>query len=325
VVGLAAVAGSQLLSGNGAAPGAAAAAGNAPRAGAGATTAAAGGTSESGAAPPRTATTKVSVHAGPPLAVRVPSHVTAAWTPVAQVYGNAVAWLAQQGAVTLMRFDQRYVHLTLHAGSSDGGTVGWTYGDQITPREIHHVVAGFNGGFRLNYVDVGFESGGHVAVALKPGLASIVTYTDGTTNIGAWRDGVPTVRKTVYSVLQNQRLLVDRGQAAANVSTCALACWGATIQNLVVVARSGLGITAGGQLVWAAGEQLSPASLASALVQAGAVRAVELDINPDWVDGYLYTHHPMGPVAEPVIPGQLGIAGQLLAPDSRDFFAVVAN
>ena len=227
--------------------------------------------------------------------------------------------------VTLMRFDQRYVHLTLHAGSTDGGTVGWTYGDQITPSEIHLLIAAFNGGFKLTYTDVGFVSGGHVAVPLRRGLASIVTYTDGTSAIGAWQEGVPTSRKRVFSVLQNQFLLVDRGVAAASVNTCVLACWGATIQSATVVARSGLGITAGGQLVWAAGEHLSPAQLASALIAGGAIRAVELDINPDWVAGYLYVHHATGPVAAPVLAGQLGIAGQLLAPYSRDFLAVVAN
>ena len=91
------------------------------------------------------------------------------------------------------------------------------------------------------------------------------------------------------------------------------------------MARSGLGITANGQLVWAAGEQLLPAELASALIGAGAVRAIELDINPDWVAGYLYVHHPIGPSPVPVVPGQLGIAGKLLEPYSRDFLAFVAN
>jgi len=250
---------------------------------------------------------------------------SAGWASVAQVYGHDAAWLAQRAGVTLMRFDQRYVHLALHAGSQDGGLIGWTYGDQITRREIHVVLAGFNGGFKLTYANVGFESAGHVAVALKARLASIVTYTDGTTNIGAWLEGVPTRRKKVYSVLQNQRLLVDRGVAAANVSSCVIVCWGSTIQDLTVVARSALGVTADGQLVWAAGEQLSPAQLADALVAAGVVRAIELDINPDWVAGYLYAHHATGPVAVPVIPGQRGIAGQLLAPDARDFMTIVAN
>ncbi len=330
MVGLAAVAGSLLLSGNGGPP---TATGTViTGTGTGARTASTGATGTRRTAT-STSTSHTSaarsaaaiVHHGPAVAVSVPSHVTAAWTPVARVYGNDAAWLAQQGGVTLMRFDQRYVHLTLHTGATDGGTVGWTYGDQITRSEIHHVVAGFNGGFRLTYGDVGFESGGHVAVALKSGLASIVTYTDGTTNIGAWHDGVPTSRKTVFSVLQNQRLLVDRGKPAATVSNCIFACWGATIQSLVLVARSGLGITASGQLVWAAGEQLSPATLANALVAAGAVRAIELDINPDWVAGYLYVHHATGPVAQPVVPGQIGINGQLLAPDSRDFFTIVGN
>jgi hypothetical protein len=224
-----------------------------------------------------------------------------------------------------MRFDQSLVHLTLHAGSSDGGVSGWTYGDKITPREIHLLIAAVNGGFKLTYKDVGFKSGEHVAVPLKYGLASIVTYTNGRTDIGAWRAGVPSVGKTVFSVLQNQQLLVDRGVAASNISSCVVACWGETIGSRTFVARSGLGINASGQLVWAAGEQLSPAGLAAGLIGGGAVRAIELDINPDWVAGYLYPHHPSGPVPVPVVPGQLGISGKLLEPDARDFLAIVAN
>jgi hypothetical protein len=261
----------------------------------------------------------------PHVVVTPPASLSADWAVAAKVYGRPAAWISEGSGVTLMRFDQSLVHITLHAGSSDGGVVGWTYGDQITPAEIHLVVAAFNGGFRLTYTDVGFMANGRVAVALKPGLGSLVTYTDGTTSIGAWQDGVPTSRKTVFSVLQNQRLLVDRGVAAATVANCVLACWGETIQSALVVARSGIGITQNGQIVWAAGEQLSPAALAAALIGAGAVRAIELDINPDWVAGYLYAHHPTGPVAVPVVAGQLGIAGQLLAPYSRDFIAVVAN
>jgi hypothetical protein len=224
-----------------------------------------------------------------------------------------------------MRFDQSLVHLTLHAGSSDGGAVGWTYGDRITRREIHLLLAAFNGGFKLTYPATGFVSGGRVAAPLHAGLGSIVTYTDGTTAIGAWRAGVPSARKRVYSVLQNQRLLVDHASVENRASTCILSCFGATVGSHTVVARSALGVTADGQLIWAAGNELTPAGLGRVLVAAGAQRAVELDINPDWVAGYLYAHHPSGPSAVPVIPGQRGIAGQLLQPYTRDFFAVIAN
>jgi hypothetical protein len=261
----------------------------------------------------------------PRLVVSAPRRTTASWTAVAWVRGQPAAWLALRSGVTLMRLDQRLAHLTLHAGSSDGGVGGWTYGDQITPREIHLLLAAVNGGFKLTYGNVGFSSGGHVAVALRAGLASIVTYTDGTTDIGAWHAGVPAVGKPVFSVLQNQRLLVDRGVAAGTVSNCILTCWGATVGSRLATARSGLGITANGQLVWAAGEELLPSALAAALIAAGAVRAIELDINPDWVAGYLYVHHPGGPSPVPLVPGQIGIAGKLLEPYSRDFLAIVAN
>jgi len=278
-----------------------------------------------GVAAKRTAAHVSRAPAVAPLVVTAPAHPSTGWIVVARVRGQPAAWLAQRSGVTLIRFDQALMHLTLHAGSIDGGASGWTYGDQITPREIHLLIAAVNGGFKLTYSGVGFTSGGHVAVPLKAGLASIVTYTNGTTDVGTWRAGVPSAGKKVFSVLQNQRLLVDRGVAAANVSSCIIACWGATIGGQTAVARSALGITAGGQLVWAAGEQLLPADLAAGLIGAGAVRAIELDINPDWVAGYLYLHHRGGPSPAPVLPGQLGIAGKLLEPYSRDFLAFVAN
>jgi len=58
-----------------------------------------------------------------PLSVSPPAHTTPGWTTVAKVHGQPAAWLAQRSGVTLMRFDQGLVHLTLHAGSSDGGVM----------------------------------------------------------------------------------------------------------------------------------------------------------------------------------------------------------
>jgi hypothetical protein len=53
---------------------------------------------------------------------------------------------------------------------------------------------------------------------------------------------------------------------------------------------------------------------------------VQLDINPDWVAGYLYVHHARAPVTPvPVVPGQYGISGHLQIPYSRDFLTVLAT
>ena len=88
-------------------------------------------------------------------------------------------------------------------------------------------------------------------------------------------------------------------------------------------ARAALGIASNGNLIWAAGEHMTVAALADALMTAHVVRAVELDINPEWVAGYLYAHHGRRRLVPlPVVTGQFGIPGEFLAPWSRDFFSV---
>jgi hypothetical protein len=247
------------------------------------------------------------------------------WKPVASIGAQPAAWIALRSGVTLLRFDQRLVHLALHAGSNEPGGQGWTYGERIGASEVHRVLAAFNGGFKLSYGSVGFLADGRAAVPLTAGLGSIVTYGNGTTDIGAWQEGVPASGLRVASVLQNVHLLVNRGVAAPTVENCILRCWGATLGGVAEVARSALGITGDGQLVWAADEHLSPAMIARALIDAGVLRAVELDINPEWIAGYLYIHHGAGPSGVPVVPGQQGIPGRFLTPYSRDFFTILAN
>ncbi|HEY0516853.1 MAG TPA: hypothetical protein VGD00_07005 [Solirubrobacteraceae bacterium] len=260
----------------------------------------------------------------PALAVAPAREPGNAWQPVARVHGHVAAWQSQRGGAALLRFDQRYVRLDLHAG--EGEPEGsWRYGGRIESAEIHHVIAAFNGGFKFSTGAAGWMQAGRVAEPLRAGRGSIVTYRDGTSEIGAWRASVPAANRPVYSVLQNLALLVDRGAPAATVESCIQSCWGATLGGGDSVARSGIGERADGQLVWAAGEQLTPAALARALADAGARWAVELDINPEWVAGYLYAHSGEGPRAVPVVPGQNGIAGQFLQPYTRDFFAVVAR
>ncbi len=256
--------------------------------------------------------------------VAVPS-LRAAWTTTATLSGHPVAWAARRSGVTLMRFDQRALRLALHPGTAEPGGGGWTHTSRIAGPESHRVVAGFNSGFKFSYGSLGFLDNGRAAVPLSAGLASVVIYRDGTTQIGAWQRGVPARGKSVVSVRQNLGLLIDHGVPAGNLESCVEACWGATDLGLTYVARSALGITASGELVWAAGRSLSPAGIVRALRGAGVQRAVELDINPEWVNGFLYVHRRGGPRAVSVVPGQSAIAGRLLTPYSRDFFTVVAR
>jgi hypothetical protein len=227
--------------------------------------------------------------------------------------------------VALLSFDQSLTGLRLHSGTIDAGTAGWRFGPTVVSPELGGLVAAFNGGFKLSTGAGGFESYGRVAVPLRDGVGSIVTYDDGTTDIGSWHQEVPPAGKQPVSVRQNLSLLIDHGSPAGTIAC--RSCWGATLGGVSDPARSALGITTDGRLIWAGGEHLTVAALADALRGARVMRAVELDINPEWVAGYLYRHRGGHgpPEPAPVVPGQPGVAGQFLTPYSRDFFTVVTR
>jgi hypothetical protein len=256
------------------------------------------------------------------------------WTPVVTVGGQTAVWMSRVKAfgeggftITLLRFHPGLVTLALHAGRSQPGGTGWLYGDAIGRAEGQIVVAAFNSAFEESYGAGGFEQGGRVGWPLRRGGASVVIYRDGLADIGRWQQTVPAAGRPVAAVRQNLGLLIDGGRIPSSVDTCIKVCWGDPLHEQPIVARSGLGITPSGDLVWAAGHDLSVRALAEALAGKGVIRAMELDINPRWVAGYLYEHSPhnLAPVAIPIVPGQTGIPGQFLAPYFRDFFTVTTQ
>jgi hypothetical protein len=232
----------------------------------------------------------------------------------------SVARLADGAA--LLAFDQGAVTLHLHSGTIDAGATGWRWGPEVALSERSGLVAAFNGGFKLSTGAGGFFLDGRSGAPVQPGRGSIVTYADGRTDIGSWGTEVPAHGRPVVSIRQNLGLLIDHGSVAANAGC--RECWGATLGGVLAPARSALGIRADGTLVWAGGEHLSPEALAADLVGAHVVRAVELDINPEWVAAYLYAHGLPAQTLSvvPIVPGQPGVPGQFLAPYGRDFFTV---
>jgi len=89
--------------------------------------------------------------------------------------------------------------------------------------------------------------------------------------------------------------------------------------------RSGVGVTASGDIVYAMGPALSVQSLATILQRAGAVRAMELDINPVWVSFMTYTAHGDAAPTPVKLTGFSRPADRYFHPSTRDFVAVYAN
>jgi hypothetical protein len=131
---------------------------------------------------------------------------------------------------------------------------------------------------------------------------------------------VPAPGEAVYSVVQNLPALIYRGRPVPAVADWQL--WGPTLGGGEYVARSSLGEDSSGDLMFAASMSTTPVDLADALIRSGARFAVELDINPEWVQ--LDTARAPGGPLTAAVPGQNRPADQYLVGWTRDFVTVVA-
>jgi hypothetical protein len=192
-------------------------------------------------------------------------------------------------------------------------------GPEEIPMQLRSkLVASFNSGFKLVDSHGGFASGGHTYAPLTDGMATIIRYRDGSMDVRAWTGGHDVPSNIVYA-RQNLPLIVSGGRLNPNLSDGPE--WGATLGNAIRVWRSGIGIDKYGNLIYAAANYMTVGSLARVLQRAGAVRAMELDINTYWTSFITYRH-----------PGAIGAANLLasmdrsnqryLTPDDRDFFGV---
>jgi len=232
--------------------------------------------------------------------------------PAVKITRPAGAWSGHQ--VVVMWLSHASVRLSLHPGvpttysrvSDPGPSSHWTTPPALTPADRWQVglAATFNGGFKITngdahggYWDSGYGINAHAVVVKDPtgvrtlttGAESLVIHTDGSWTIGTWNVQVH-MTPAVRFVRQELLPLVDR--SVINPLTSSPACqlhWGKTIGGTCAPWRSGLGITATGDLVYAAGHGLTPYQLAVVLRQAGAVRAMQLDINSQWLSAMYYS------------------------------------
>ena len=215
------------------------------------------------------------------------------------------------------------VRYVLHNGSADPGPAASGLvraGPAVTGVERRQLLAAFNGGFKLSAGAGGYMQEGHVISPLRPDLASLVIDRSGQARIGVWGRGLPAPGEAVYSVRQNLQPLVLNGRPTAASADWTL--WGATLGGGAFVARSAIGQDAAGHLMYAASMSAVPADLAAALAGHGALIAMELDINPEWVQ--LDAASKPGGALTAEIPGQDRPSGQYVAGWTRDFFTVLA-
>ncbi len=256
----------------------------------------------------------------------VPAGRPTVWAPdgrpngtVPVVYTTTLRPGSGSSPTGLALIDTKLTKTVLYAGTEEPSG-SWPAQGAIDPSVRPELVAAFNSGFRLGTGSGGWYTDGRAALPLQDGYASLVVHADGSATVGVWGRDV-TLTPDVVSVRQNLHLLVDGG-APANLGSS----WGATLGGGSAVWRSAVGVDAAGDLIYAGGPGLDPAGLANVLVAAGCVRAMELDINPQWVSFSTYVAAPLAPPDQvqgtPLLAGMNYGPTHWLEPSSRDFLAV---
>jgi len=262
-----------------------------------------------------------------------------AWQPYGRLVDGVAAIYELHGATgtpvsatpfAIAWMDTRLLRATLYSGSEIPGGGPYRHSAPISPGAARVLVAAFNAGFLMDNSNGGYYTDGRVVAPLRAGAASVVIYRNGGVTVANWgRDARMTA--AVASVRQNLDLLVDHGRPVPGLDPNDTSVWGYTLGNQVYVWRSGLGVTADGALVYVAGARLNITELADLLVRAGAVRAMELDINTDAVS--FATYRPPSPTAlaspsngTDLVAGMVGTPARYFEPWwARDFFTMSAR
>lgn len=215
----------------------------------------------------------------------------------------------------LLVFDMKKLSMSLYLGSSEPGASNGA--SKIEPEHRPKLVAVTNALWKQKHAgEAGGVSRGTVIKPLFPGMATLVTYKDGSVDILEWNQGIPL--GLVSDAKQLRHLIVKDGRVVESIvkggertdSEIGLGFllpeeeappqdgyWGgfygarpqpSLTGEWFIATRSAFGIRPDGNLVFAIGHHISTKDLAKALVLAGCDRAMHGDANPHNVVGNFY-------------------------------------
>ncbi|MFH1824269.1 MAG: hypothetical protein ABH873_03470 [Candidatus Firestonebacteria bacterium] len=181
------------------------------------------------------------------------------------------------------------------------------------------VLCAFNGGFQTIHGAYGMMVDGDIILPPKDGMATFCLYADGGMKMGVWGKDIFD-SPSLVSFRQNLPPLIYDGKFNKENKF-----WGfsANKSKSIYVWRSGIGFRKDKKVIFAIGNSLSPNSLAKAMISAGVVMGMHLDMNFVNVACEFYTISE-----DKLIPKNLSERlfckpGRYLKPHTRDFFYVV--
>jgi Phosphodiester glycosidase len=215
-------------------------------------------------------------------------------------------------------FDHTRTQLALYPGRYEPPGASPRGPMQVPYGQRWRLLATFNSGFTYKDAHGGFSVNGVTATPLRVGQGTLVAYRDGRVDVVEWTKG-PTPGTDVVLARQNLPLIVENGRPNPLLADSGL--WGNTLGNAIRVWRSGVGIDRHGNLIYAAAGDQTASTLAAILIHAGAVRAIQLDINAEWPSLITYGRNGIKS-PDKIVPNTQQSPRRYLAPDDRDFFAL---
>ncbi|MBT2269503.1 hypothetical protein [Rhodococcus erythropolis] len=268
-----------------------------------------------------------------PVLPSTPGQSAPAWTPGrADVHGVTESYTSvfqpdpEHRSVVVGVAIVAYAAVSAHLvpGTSQPG--GDAPGDaQVPTRDVPSLVAVFNSGFKMNDIEGGFYLDGTAYRPLCEGQASAVVDSSGHLRVEQWgRDD--TMGPSIRAVRQNLALVVDHSAVVEGLSINSDNRWGSAQNQLQYTQRSALGTNASGDLIYIAGGAMNLSTLARALVDAGAVTGMELDIHSGMTMFSSWAPDIFGVLAPTTLmPDIQQDPNRYLAPDRRDFFYITLS
>jgi len=193
------------------------------------------------------------------------------------------------------------------------------------------LLAAFNGGFQTRHGNFGVMHDGVVLVPPRPDVATLTLYHDGRLSITPWdvklydTKEVRTWRQNAAILIQNYEINPDSTDKNKLLDN-----WGGNVNDVVgvevVTWRSGIGLSANKQfLYYAAGPSLTVHTLANVFKTIGAKDAMQLDINPYWVQFVSVSAVNNQLKANPLLPEMSGYVERYLGAYTGDYFYVVSH
>lgn len=172
----------------------------------------------------------------------------------------------------------------LVAGTTQPDRSSWPGNASVAAGDVPNLLARFDSGFKFKDTPGGFLLRGRSSRPLVDGLATAVIDAQGQLDVGTLGTlgtlGTDvSIDSTTLAARQNLRAVVERGRLVPGLAGDANSAWGTSKNQKQFTWRSGLGVDSRGNIVHVAGNGLDLVHLADALVTAGAVRGLKLDIH----------------------------------------------